>query len=156
MEELIASSKKKSMGIAGEIQHQNTMNSENGRKIELTISKSMSMSEKEDEKIVSETKTKPQTIVPSMKAHGPKYLNYELLLRSKAKLFSEFTFLLPDLKLCVMRYLNSKEVVSVVRYLISHYWTYRFSTNFVAHTFSFVSTGIEQIENLKISLQDDV
>lgn len=139
MEELITSSKKKSMGITGEIQHQNTMNSENGRKIELTISKSMSMSmsEKEDEKIVSETKTKPQTIVPSMKAHGPKYLNYELLLRCKAKLFSEFTFLLPDLKLCVMRYSNSKEVVSVIRCLISHYWTYRFSTNFVAHIFYF-------------------
>lgn len=121
MEELITSSKKKSVGVTDEIQHQNTMNSEKGGKLELVISKSMSVSEKEAEKIVSETKIKSQSIVPPVKAHGPKYLNYELILRSKARLFSEFTFLLPDLKLCVMRYLNSKEVVSVLRYLILHY-----------------------------------
>lgn len=48
-------------------------------------------------------------LVTPMRSRSSKTANYHMILGSRAKIFKDFTFLLPDLKMYVMDYLSSKE-----------------------------------------------
>jgi len=57
----------------------------------------------------------PSALVTPMRDQSPKIVNYHMTLRSRAKIFTDFTFLLPDLKMCVINYASSKKRVSYLK-----------------------------------------
>jgi len=61
----------------------------------------------------------PSALVTPMRVQSPKIVNYHMILRSRAKIFTDFTFLLPDLKMCVINYASSKKHVSYLKSISS-------------------------------------